>query len=279
MSPTGEGSGPLALLDGLGFEAAAIVVGPEGVREARGDVDRERPWRSVTKVITGLAAAIAVERGRLDLDAPAGPEGSTVRHLLAHASGLFYESDRVLMAPGRRRHYSNFGIDEAGRCVERAVGRDLEDWVGEQVLGPLGMDRVRWTGSASVGAFGPIADLALLAGELLRPTLLGPRVHAELTGPQFPELAGIMPGFGRQDPNPFGLGVEVRGEKSPHWTGERNHPRTVGHFGMLGTAFWVDPVADVALVVGTDHEFCDAHREVLPRLSDAVLARHGRARR
>lgn len=268
---------PLDLLVELGFEGAAIVLGPEGVRDQRGDLERERPWRSVTKVLTGVAAGIAVERGRLDLDAPGGPEGSTVRHLLAHASGLFYESDRVLTAPGRRRGYSNYGIDEAGRCIERAVGRDLEDWVAEQVLEPLGMDHVRWTGSASVGAFGPLSDLALLAAELLRPTLVDPEVFAEMTTPQFPELVGIMPGFGRQEPNPFGLGLEVRGTKSPHWTGERNDPRTFGHFGMLGTAFWVDPVADLALVVGTDHEFCDAHRDVLPRLSDAVLAAHGRS--
>lgn len=251
-------SDPLALLDDFGFEAAAIVVGPEGVRAVRGDVDRERPWRSLTKTLTGYAAAVALDRGLVDLDAPAGPPGSTLRHLLAHASGYFYESDTVLMAPGRR--------------LERAVGRDLEDWMTEQVLTPLGMDRVRWTGSASVGAFGPVADLALFAGELLRPTLVGEDAFAAATTPQFPELVGIMPGFGRQEPNPFGLGFEVRGTKSPHWTGSENAPVTFGHFGMLGTAFWVDPVARLALVVGTDHTFCDAHRAVLPRLADAVLA-------
>lgn len=265
-------SDPLELLDELGFEAAAMVVGPEGIRSTRGDIDRERPWRSVTKTVTGYAAAVALDRGLVDLDAPAGPPGSTLRHLLAHASGYFYESDAVLMAPGRRRHYSNHGIDEAGRHLERAVGRDLADWVAEQVLEPLGMDRVRWTGSASVGAFGPVADLALFAGELLRPTLVGESAFAAATAPQFPELVGIMPGFGRQDPNPFGLGFEVRGAKSPHWTGSANAPETFGHFGMLGTAFWVDPVARVALVVGSDHVFCDAHRTVLPRLADAVLA-------
>src|SRR5699024_12359958 len=72
-----------------------------------------------------------------------------------------------------------------------------------------------------------------------------------MTGVQFPELVGIMPGFGKQSPNPFGLGIEVRGTKSPHWTGAHNSPATFGHIGMRGTAFWVDPVADLALVVGT----------------------------
>ena len=83
-----------------------------------------------------------------------------------------------------------------------------------------------------------------------------------------------MPGFGKQDPNPFALGIEVRGGKSPHWTGHGNSERTYGHFGMRGTAFWVDPEAGLALVVGTSHDFCDAHREVMPRLGDAVLTAH-----
>lgn len=269
-----EELGALGVLDDFGFEAAAIVLGPEGVREARGDLERVRPWRSVTKSVTGFACALALQKGLMCLDDEVGPPGSTLRHLLAHASGYFYESESTLQAPGLRRHYSNFGIDEAGRHLERATGRDLEDWVRDELAEPLGMTRLEWEGSASVGAAGPLADLALLAAELLRPTLLEPRWDAELTTPSFPELVGIMPGFGKQSPNPFGLGIEVRGHKSPHWTGSGNSPGTFGHFGMRGTAFWVDREADLALVVGTSHDFCDAHREVMPRLADAVLAAH-----
>lgn len=266
----------LDLLDDFGFEAAAIVLGPEGERARRGNVRAVRRWRSVTKTVTGYAAAIALQEGRVDLEDEAGPPGSTLRHLLAHASGYFYESDGVLQPPGRRRHYSNYGIDEAARHVGRALGRDFEGWVRERVADPLGMDRLEWTGSASVGAEGPLEDLALFASELLRPTLLDERWFREATAPQLPELVGIMPGFGKQDPNPFALGFEVRGRKSPHWTGTRNAPETFGHFGMRGTAFWVDPVADLALVVGTAHDFCDAHREVMPRLGDAVLEEFAR---
>ncbi|MGY5765478.1 serine hydrolase domain-containing protein [Brachybacterium sp. DNPG3] len=267
----GTGAGALDLLDGFGVDAAAIVLGPEGERARRGDVDRIRPWRSVTKTLTGLACALALQTGAVALDDPAGPPGSTLRHLLCHASGLFYESDRVLQAPGLRRHYSNRGIEEAARHVEHALGRPFDDWVRERVLDPLGMTRTLWEGSAAVDAHGPVGDLALFAAEILRPTLLDERWHAEMTRPQLPELVGIMPGFGKQSPNPFGLGLEIRGDKSPHWTGTRNSPATVGHFGMRGNAFWVDPVADLALVVGTDLDFCDAHREIMPRLADAVL--------
>lgn len=264
----------LGLLDEFGFEAAAIVLGPEGERERRGDVERIRPWRSVTKALTGLGAALALQEGRVSLDDEAGPPGATLRHLLAHASGCFYESDATLQAPGLRRHYSNYGIDEAARHVERAVGRDFGDWVQERIADPLGMTGLEWEGSASVGASGALVDLALLAAELQHPTLLVKEVHAQLVGVHFPELVGIMPGFGKQDPNPFGLGIEVRGTKSPHWTATTGSERTYGHFGMRGTAFWIDPEADLALVVGTSHDFCDAHREIMPRLGDAVLAAH-----
>lgn len=267
-------SDALAVLDEAEVEAAALVLGPEGVRESRGDLDLVRPWRSVTKPVTGLAVTIALQEGRVALEDPAGPEGSTLRHLLAHASGLFYGSDRVLQPPGQRRHYSNQGIDEAARHVEEVLGRDFEGWVRERVTGPLGMDRLIWEGSPSVGAHGSLRDLSLLAAELLRPTLLEERWHRELTTAHFPDLVGIMPGFGKQDPNPFGLGLEIRGHKSPHWTGTDNSPRTVGHFGMRGTAFWVDPDADLTLVVAIAEDFCDTHRVLLPRLADAVLAAH-----
>lgn len=266
----------LDLLDDFGFEAAAIVLDPTGERERRGDVDRVRPWRSVTKTLTGFGAVLAAQEGHVDLDDAAGPPGSTLRHLLSHASGYFYESASTLQSPGLRRHYSNHGIDEAARHLERALGRDVAGWIQEEVAGPLGMTGLTWTGSASVGAVGPLRDLARFAAELLRPTLLEERWARELTRPQFPELVGIMPGFGKQIPNPFGLGLEVRGTKSPHWTGSGNSERTVGHFGMRGTAFWVDPDADLALVVGTSHDFCDAHREVMPPLADAVLEQYAR---
>jgi CubicO group peptidase (beta-lactamase class C family) len=265
----------LQVLDDFGFEAAAIVLGPEGERERRGDVHRVRPWRSVTKTLTGCGAALALQEGRAALEDAAGPPGSTLRHLLCHAAGYFYESENTLQAPGLRRHYSNYGIDEAARHLERALGRDWDGWIEERIAAPLGMDGLEWEGSPSVGASGPLTDLALFAAELLRPTLLEERWYAELTRVQFPELVGIMPGFGKQTPNPFALGLEVRGQKSPHWTGAHNSPATIGHFGMRGTAFWVDPAADLALVVGTSHDFCDAHRAVMPRLADAVLAEHG----
>jgi len=89
---------------------------------------------------------------------------------------------------------------------------------------------------------------------------------------QFPGLSGVLPGFGRQDPNDWGLGLELRDGKSPHWTGSRNAPQTFGHFGRSGTFLWVDPVAGLALGCLTDLAFGEWAVEAWPALADAVLA-------
>lgn len=82
----------------------------------------------------------------------------------------------------------------------------------------------------------------------------------------------ILPGYGRQAPNPFGLGVEVRGNKSPHWTGKGNSPRTFGHFGQSGSFIWVDPVAGRQAVFLGAEPFGPVHRRTWPALGDQILA-------
>src|SRR5699024_7746236 len=62
----------LDVLDDFGFEAAAIVLGPQGVLAQRGDPDRPRAWRSVTKTLTGYAAGIALQEGRVSLEDEVG---------------------------------------------------------------------------------------------------------------------------------------------------------------------------------------------------------------
>jgi CubicO group peptidase (beta-lactamase class C family) len=117
-----------------------------------------------------------------------------------------------------------------------------------------------------------VEDLLVLGRELLAPRLVGEATWREATAPVFPDLAGVLPGFGRQEPNPWGLGVEVRGHKSPHWTGHDNSPRTFGHFGRSGTFLWVDPDAGLATAVLTDTAYGPWAAEAWPPLADAVLA-------
>ena len=87
------------------------------------------------------------------------------------------------------------------------------------------------------------------------PTLLAPQLFAEASQVAYPGLDGVVPGFGMQRPNDWGLGFELRDGKAPHWTGQANSPATFGHFGRSGTFLWVDPAAGLACAAVTDRDF------------------------
>ncbi len=251
--------------------ATAVIAATGEVLAEHGDVRRVFPLASVTKPLTAYAALVAVEEEAISLDTPAGPTGSTVRHLLAHASGLDFASQKVLAQPGTRRIYSNTGFELLARAVENHSGIRFSDYVRQGVLEPLGMTATVFEGSAGAGASSTVADLARFAAELQRPTLLHHSTLAAATTVSFPGLDGVLPGFGRQSPNDWGLGFEIRGHKSPHWTGSGNSPATFGHFGQTGTFMWVDPVARLACVTLTDRAFGTWAAEAWPAYSDAVL--------
>ena len=229
------------------------------------------PWASVTKLLTGLAALVAAEEGTVDLDEPAGPPGSTLRHLLAHASGLPPEGGPPLMPPARRRIYSNAGIEAAAELVAARAEMPFERYLHEAILEPLALAG-ELRGSPASGYVGPLDDLLKLGRELLEPSLIAVETMAEATSVQFPGLAGVLPGWGRMDPNDWGLSFELRDHKHQHWTGRGNSPRTFGHFGATGTFLWVDPDAGLACGALTDRGFGDWARDAWPRFSDAVLA-------
>lgn len=269
----------MGLLDEIGRwdvpHVAAAVVGADGrVVTARGEIDRPFRIASLTKVLTGWAAMIAVEEGIVALDQPAGQPGCTLRHLLAHAGGYSFDGPDPVSRPGRRRIYSNTGVEIAATVVAAAAGMTFADYLTAAVLTPLAMTSSELRGSAASGLWSTARDLAALLAELQRPRLLSAAGAAAVASIQYPELAGIVPGVGRFDPCPWGLGVEIRGHKAPHWTGSANSPATFGHFGGAGTMLWVDPGAGVGLVALTDRRF-DDWPDALPSwrsLSDAVVA-------
>ena len=261
------------------FPTALVVTGapaPDGgALYESGDVDEIFPFASVTKPIVAWSALVAVDRGLLDLDAPAGapaPDGATIGHLLSHSSGIAADSDERLASPGTRRIYSNRGIEILGQWLQEATGTPLETWVETTVLEPLGMASVLIPGSPAHSGEGSARDLSLFARELASPRLVSPALAERACAPVLPELDGVLPGYGRQVPNPFGLGVEVRGAKSPHWTGKGNSPQTFGHFGQSGSFIWVDPVAERPAVFLGAEPFGQVHRKTWPALGDQILA-------
>ncbi|UCD74512.1 MAG: serine hydrolase [Phycisphaerales bacterium] len=124
--------------------------------------------RSMTKAITGAAAQLLIDRGKLSLQDKAaayipGFENDesgqiTVEQLLTHRSGLpltILETGREYpdlqaMAnavgewgpdydPGSRFWYSDSGADVLGAVVAAVSGQPLEEFVRDNLLNPLGM--------------------------------------------------------------------------------------------------------------------------------------------
>lgn len=261
--------------------AAAAVTDPTRTLESTGN----QGWRvriaSVTKPLVAYATLLAVEELSLGLDDPAGPPGSTVRHLLAHTSGLPFEGDVPIAQPAQRRIYSNTGFEVLGATIEKATGMTVADYLRDGVLAPLRMDATELRGSPAAGVHSTVGDLVLFARELLSPTLLAAATLDEATTEQFAGLGGVIPGLGRFTPNPWGLGFELKGPKGtpgtrPHWTAPDGSPRTFGHFGGSGTFLWVDPDAQLACVTLTDRPFGDWAIPLWPTLSTKVLATHRR---
>jgi len=264
----------LAMIDTWSAENAAVAVVDAGgtVLGTYGPMEHVFPLASVTKPLVAYAALIAVEEGAVELDQPAGPPGATIRHLLAHTSGLAFDDHRTVAAPGTRRVYSSAGFEVLADSIQAASGIPFPQYLAEAVFEPLKMSTAALLGPAGSGAEASCADLVRFATELQAPTLVAPETLAEATSVAFPGLDGVLPGFGNQRPNDWGLGFEIRSRKCPHWTGDGNSPATYGHFGAAGTFLWVDPDHRLAAVALTDRPFDQWATEVWPPFNDAILA-------
>lgn len=257
----------------VGRASAAVVKAGETL-EVLGDARWSNRIASVSKILAALSALVAVEEETIALDEPAGPTGSTVRHLLAHASGLLFDQHRTITAPGRRRIYSNTGIEQLADHVSYRAGMPFEEYQRRAVIEPLGMSATELQGSPAHDVWSTVDDLILLLQELMAPSLVSAAMLQEATTVQFPKLRGVLPGLGTFDPNPWGLGFEIRGEKQPHWTGTENSAATFGHFGGSGSFLWVDPEAGLAAVALSDRNYGHWAIEAWPPFSDVALATH-----
>lgn len=260
--------------------AVSAAVDDSGLVASHGDVDVQLRVASITKIVTAWAVLVAIEEGSVALHDPAGPPGSTVEHLLCHAGGYDFDSPAILNPPGTRRVYSNTGYEVLATHLEERTGIPAVTYIHEAVLEPLGMasseiraaPEPRGWSTVGAGLWSTVRDLALLAGELLTPTLIDATTAEDAVSVHMPELAGVLPGWGSFDPNPWGLGPEIRGGKEPHWTGSTAPPSTFGHFGGSGSLLWVDPEARLACIAICDREFGDWAVAAWPGFSDSVRA-------
>lgn len=196
--------------------AAAGVVRADGTTlGTHGPVAHRFPLASVTKPLAAYAALVAYEEGAIELDEAAGPAGSTVRHLLAHTSGLAFDEHRVTAPPGERRLYSNAGFEQLGDHIAKAADMPFAEYARQAVLEPLGMTSTALDGSPAKDGVSTVEDLLRFAAEVQAPRLLDPRTVAEAMTVQYPGTKGVLPGYGHQNPNDWGLGFEIRDGKSP----------------------------------------------------------------
>jgi CubicO group peptidase (beta-lactamase class C family) len=217
---------------------------------------------------------IAVEEGSVSLDDAVGPPGATLRHCLAHAAGYGFDTSTPIMGVGKRRIYSNTGIEMAASHVAERTGMMFGDYMNEGIFEPLGMSDTSLKASPAYAVLSTVDDMSLFMTELMRPTLISSATAHEATTIQYPELGGVIPGLGSYKPNPWGLGIEIRDHKQPHWTGSLNSPQTFGHFGGSGTMMWIDPRINTGLIALTDLDFDKWPSEALiawSSLSDAVI--------
>ena len=123
---------------------------------------------------TAGAVLVAAEEGILELDEPAGPPGATVRHLLAHASGLPVRG----RGPARSRSRASGGSTRtrAYETLGRLVEERAEMAVRRSTWRPpcssrsaLGATELR--GSPASECHGPLADVSRFGRELLSPDL------------------------------------------------------------------------------------------------------------
>lgn len=214
-------------------------------------------------------------------------------------------------APGERLRYSNAGYGVAARVVERVAGKTVWEVAAERVFAPLGLNETLvapgpadtprlahladalhagtpletyngdWWKALAVewaGLYGSPRDLVTFAAAFL-PS--GPRLLSKAgVRAMSSDQTGGVPG-GVESAKTFwpvgrwGLGWEVKGEKTGHWTGDLTSPATVCHFGQSGTLLWADPDHDLALAVFANRSVAHMWTFILPRwarLSNALVA-------
>lgn len=259
----------LALIDTWPCEnASAVILHGDAIADTYGDTSRRYAIASVTKLLSAVTVLIGYEEGSVSLDDPGFAEGATLADLLAHAAGISPDGTRLDL-PGKRRVYSNAGYELAAGHLEATTEMPFSEYMTEGLLAPAGMAATSLDGSPAFAAMSSADDLARFITSL--PTLLAAETRQRMVTPHLPELIGVLPGYGRQTPNSWGLGPEIRADKQPHWTAGANSESTWGHFGQAGTFLWVDPIADLTAVVLTDNPFGEWALPLWPALSAALL--------
>lgn len=240
------------------------------------DIDAHRAEVTVRQLLSHLSG--------LPEDLPAGYLNIKTKPSL-HAYTDAMQRQPLTFVPGTALRYSNAGYALLARIVERITGNDFWLEADRRIIEPLGVrDIVARPGPALDeripivadvaragsdvasynsdywrqlaipwgGLYGSARDLMTFATAFL-PN--GPRILSEAaTQAMITDQAhGVAGGVGslrlHWDTAFWGLGWEVRGTKSRHWTGDLASPATYCHFGAAGTLLWADPTRELVVAV------------------------------
>jgi beta-lactamase class C len=213
-------------------------------------------------------------------------------------------------APGTELIYSNTGYGVLSRVAEAASGRDFWELAWENVFEPLelhdtiarpgpeldrrigrvldvyGQGRPTeaynsqyWRDLAIPwgGLYGSPDDAVRFAATFLRhgDGFILPELANEMITDQVRGLPGEVQAARVKWPVAYwGLGWEIKGSKTRHWTGNLTSPQTFCHYGAAGTLLWADPTLDLAAAIFANRATFHLWPFVPPRwatLSDTLV--------
>lgn len=301
------------------YEPESRAVAPETVFDVA----------SLTKVVSTTAAAMLLyqdgrlQNGRLDIDTPVGellpgfvigrePGDSarrvTLRHLLAHSSGLpgyvkFFASAatpyslfraclelKLEAEPGARAEYSDPGFILLGKALEVLLGEHLPGWVRREVFAPLGMTATGFCPEQR-SAIPPTEEdrtfrQRMIQGEVQDENaflLKGAAGHAGLFS-NVPDLlrfaACILSGslferatidyFAQRQP-PEGSSRALGWDTPSEKSSAGRHfsKHSIGHLGYSGCSLWIDLDAEVAVVLLTNRTWPDRQSQLIREVRPA----------
>jgi CubicO group peptidase (beta-lactamase class C family) len=167
-------------------DVCAVAIDGAGRVDSSGDIHHRYRLASVTKLLSTYAVLVAVEEASLALDTPAGPNGATIAHLLAHASGMGPDPDSLLAGVEQRRIYSTESFAIIAKAVADATAMSWSDYLTQAVLEPLAMADTDVSGHPGSGAVNVVrGDPAVVRQPRRRPARIrtprpqsvGPRVR------------------------------------------------------------------------------------------------------
>ena len=290
---------------------------------------------SITKVMsTTIAAMLLYDKGKLDLDQKVagilpgfsanGKENVTFRHLLTHSSGLpawnplFKNTDnpekinssdemveKLLNLPlqqpaGEKTVYSCMGFITLGKAIEKITGKNLDEYVVENIYKPLGMNHTFYNPdekyysqiapteidstrggvlqgkthdengyylngiSGNAGLFSTAEDIAIFCQMMLNK---GTHNGVKIFKPETVELFTKLHQVGENQSR--GLGWQKpTGENS---AGKYFSPASFGHTGYTGTALWIDPEKQLFGIFLTNRVYPSRNRHNLYKFRSKVF--------